>query len=165
MMRRQAGYTMIELLVVTAIMGVVIVGMGMTVTNVMKNADQPTGQSVLLIQVQNTGRWVSRDIQMSNNVTLTEPTGFPASLKIPVDGDRNNDYTVEYEIVDSELKRNQYDALGVFDHGTIVARGVNTDNTTIEMIDDNYYWITVGVAVSDDTLIRSYGVRQRIVSQ
>ncbi|MDP2718689.1 MAG: type II secretion system protein, partial [Dehalococcoidia bacterium] len=111
MKKRQRGFTLLELVLGLAIFSAVATTIVMTVMTLLLNYKQPGTRQTLLQQVQNAGYHISRDIQMSSNVTLSAPNGFPVTINIPVDQDTNNDYHVDYFLDDGKLKRQQFDSL------------------------------------------------------
>ena len=104
MKQREKGFTLLEVVIGMAIMGLVVVAIAATITTLLMNYGQAAEQNVALPQVQNAGYWISRDVQMSRNVTASDPDGFPLSLDIPIDTDENNDYSIIYLFEGNKLK-------------------------------------------------------------
>ncbi len=168
MKRWQQGFTLIEMLVVTAIIGTVVVAVGMTTTTLLLNYKQPSTLETLLHQVQNAGYQMPRDIQMSSNVTLSEPSGFPVTINIPVDQDTNNDYYVIYLLDGDKLKRQQYDSSDNLTAETIIAQYVNADNTTFITFEsplEDLYKLTVRVSKDEETVTANYEAKRRLTQK
>lgn len=168
MKQRQRGFTLIEMMVVLGVVGAVVVALMMVTTTLLLNYKQPSTLHTLLQQVQNAGFPMTRDIQMSSNATLSDPDGFPATITIPVDQDTNNDYTVDYLFDGDTLKRRQFDSSGNLTAETIIARYVDTDNTTFESFGDpleGLYKFTVQVSKDEETLSASYEARRRLTQK
>jgi len=165
MRKRQRGFTLIEMLVVLPIIGAVVVAVAMTTTTLLLNYKQPGTQHTLLQQVQNAGYQMPRDIQMSSNVTLSSPNGFPITINIPVDQDTNHDYHVDYLLDGDKLKRQQFDSSGNLTAENVIAQYVVTDNTTFESPAEGLYKLTIRVSKDGETVTASYWARRRLTIQ
>ncbi len=164
MHRREKGYTLIEVIVTVAIMGIIMPAMAMTVTTLLTNPERATAQNIVLHQVQNASYWISRDVQMAKNVTLTEPSGFPLTLVIPVDTDENNDISVNYLLDGNKLKRQVYDSLDTLISETLIAEYIDVQDTRFATLSSNVYRLTVKASKGEAAEERSYEVNQRITS-
>ena len=162
MRQRQKGFTLIEIVLALGIAGAVVATIAMTVTTLMINSQQPTTQQILLQQVKSTGYWIPRDIQMSSNVTLSGPNGFPFTVNIPVDQNPNNDYTVKYLFDNDNLKRQQFDSSGNLTAESVIAQYVATDNTTFESGAESLYKLTIRVSMGEEAVTASYEVQKRL---
>jgi prepilin-type N-terminal cleavage/methylation domain-containing protein len=162
MRKGQRGFTLIEMLVVTAIVGAVVVAVGMTTTTLLLNYKQPSTLETLLHQVQNAGYQMPRDIQMSSNVTFSGPNGFPITINIPVDQNTDNDYHVDYSLDGDKLKRQQFDSSDNLTAETILARYVDTGNTTFESPELGLYKLTISVSKDGEAVSASYEARRRL---
>lgn len=165
MKQRQRGFTLIELLVVVGIVGAVVVALGATVTTLLLNHKQPSTQQILLQQIQSAGYQMPRDIQMSNNVTLGSPNGFPVTINIPVDQDSNNDYHVNYLLDGDKLKRQQFDSSDILTTETMLAQYIDTDNTTLESPSEDFYRLTIQVSKDKETISAYYEALRRLALQ
>ena len=168
MKRREKGFTVLEALIGVAIMAIVVVAVAMTTTTLLLNEGQAAGQNTALPQVQNAGYWISRDVQMARNVTPSPsaPNGFPLSLDIPIDKDKNNDYTIVYFFEGDKLKRQVYDSLGTLTSETFIAEYIDTSNTTFSALDADagLYKLTVRASRDETGATRSYEISQRLSS-
>ncbi len=165
MKQQQRGFTLIEMVVVLGIVGAVSVVISMTITTLLLNYQEPGTQQTLLQQVQNAGYQMPRDIQMSSNVTLSGPNGFPFTINIPVDQDENHDYDVEYLFDSDKLKRKQYNNLGSLTAETLIAQYVDTDNTTFESPSEGLYKLTIRVSLHEETVTAFYEAQRRLTVQ
>ncbi len=161
-MKQQRGFTLIELTLGLAIVGAVVMTIGMTITTLLLNYQQPGIQQTLLQQVQNAGYQMTRDINMSSNVTLSDPNGFPFIVNIPVDQDQNNDYHVDYLLDGDKLKRQQFDSSDNLTAESMIAQYVDTDNTTFENPLEGLYKFTIRVSLDEETVTVSYEMKQRL---
>ncbi len=162
---KQRGFTLIEMVVVLGITGAVIVVVSMTITNFFSHYQQPGTQQILLQQAQNAGYQMSRDIQMSGNVTPGSPDGFPITVNIPVDQDPNNNYQVSYLLDSEELKRRQYNSSGNLTGETTITRYVDTGNTTFQNISEGLYRLTIKLSKDGETVTANYEVQRRLIVQ
>jgi len=162
MKQRQKGFTLIEMVIVAGISGAIAVVAAMTITTMLLNYKQPSTEQTLLQQVQNAGYQMSRDIQMSSNVTLNAPNGFPFTVNIPVDQNEDNNYDVEYLFDSDKLKRKQFDSLDNLIAETLIAQYVDTDNTTFESTSEGLYRLTIGVSLDGETVTIFYEAQRRL---
>jgi prepilin-type N-terminal cleavage/methylation domain-containing protein len=162
---KQRGFTLLEMLVVLGIIGATMVVVSMTMTTFFLNYQQPGTQQILLQQAQNAGYQMPRDIQMSSNVTLSSPDGFPVSINIPVDQDPNNNYQVSYFLYSDELKRRQYSSSGNLTSETTITRYVDTGNTTFQNISEGLYRLTIRLDKDGETATANYEAQRRLVVQ
>ena len=163
MRQQQKGFTLIEIILVLGILGAVMATIAMTTTTLLMNFEQPSTQQTLLQQARNAGHWIPRDIQMSSNVTLGSPNGFPLIINIPVDQDPNHDYTVDYLFDGNTLERKQYDSSDNLTAETSIAQYVDTGNTTFEKsITGALYKLTIRVSMGEEAVMASYEARHRL---
>lgn len=164
MNQREKGLTLLEAAVGVAIMAVVVVAVAMATTTILMNHGQAAEQNIALSQVQNAGFWISRDVQMAENITASDPNGFPLLLDIPVDMDENNNYSIEYLFEGNGLKRRVYDSSGNLTSETFIADYIDTGNTTFIAVDPGAgrYKLTVRASPNGTGVTRSYEITQRI---
>ncbi len=79
MKRKRPGFTLLELLVGGAIMSVVAYGASMTVSSTFTSTRQANDKMTALLQVQNTGYWLSRDLIEAQNILPGDATETPQS--------------------------------------------------------------------------------------
>ena len=164
MSKRQKGFTLLEIVVGSAIMAVVVGAIATTLTVLFLNYGQAAGQNTALPQVQNAGFWITRDVQASRNVTATDPNGFPLSLRIPVDMDENNDNSANYVFEGNKLKRQLYDASDNLISETLIADYLDTDNCTFTTVNATlgYYRLTITATREGEGVTRVYDAGQRL---
>jgi prepilin-type N-terminal cleavage/methylation domain-containing protein len=160
----QKGFTLLEILVASAIMAVVVGAIATTLTILFLNYGQAAGQNSALPQVQNAGFWITRDVQMSRNVTATGPNGFPLSLKLPVDTNENNDNSANYVFEDSKLKRNLYNASDTLISETFISDYLDTDECNFTTVNATlkYHRLTVTASREGEAVTRVYDIGQRL---
>jgi len=94
----QRGFTLIELLIVIALTGIIGVAATMSIHQVLTGTIRSNDQNTAINQVRDAGYWLSRDVQMTQNVTPNGTSGFcPLILKwTDWDGTRHQvNYTLE----------------------------------------------------------------------
>ena len=166
MKRREKGFTLLELLVGVAIMGIIAMPLAMLTITLLTNPERSNDNNIVLQQVRNAGGWISRDVQMSRSVNATAPNGFPLTIQIPVDSDENNDYSVEYLLDGSNLKRLVYDSSENLISETFIADYVAADNTTFSTldVDAGLHKLTIRAAKDEASVTGSYQITQRLIS-
>lgn len=162
--QREKGFTLLEVVIGVGIMALVVVAIAATTTTLLLNHGRAAEQNFALPQVQTAGFWISRDVQMSRNVTAGDPNGFPLSLHIPIDTDENNDYTIEYLFEGNKLKRQVYDSSENLTSETLIADYIDTDNTIFSTVNAtiDLYKLTVTASRNGDGVTRSYEINQRL---
>ena len=158
------GFTVVELLVVLAITGVIIAPLTMATITLLTTPQRTADQGVVLQQVQNAGRWLSRDVQMTKSVNAPAPNGFPLTLTIPRDDNPDNDYNIKYVFDGSKLKRQVYDSGDNLTSETFIADYIATDNTTFSSLAGGSYKLSIRAVKSEAAVTRDYEVSQRLVS-
>jgi prepilin-type N-terminal cleavage/methylation domain-containing protein len=125
----QKGFTLAEMLIVLAIVGIVATASTMTISQVISGSSSTSNHMTAVRQVQNAGFWVSRDTQMAQSVApAPDEDGFPLTLTWT---DRfGYDHQVVYSLVDmadglKELQR----------HHTCLALDLDVTSTVAEFID------------------------------
>jgi len=162
MRQREKGFSLIEILVALGIVAAVIASITMTVTTLLMNSHQPTTQQILLQQVKNAGYWIPRDVNMANDVIISEPNGFPFTINIPVDQDEDHDYTVDYLLNGNTLMRQEFDSLDNLKAETLIAQYVDESSTIFENIEQGSYKLTIKVSMSEEIFTASYEARHRL---
>ncbi|MBA7578605.1 hypothetical protein ES708_20470 [subsurface metagenome] len=97
--KNQRGFTLVEVIIVLAIIGIVIGAATMTIVQVINGSSSTSNHMIAIRQVQNAGYWVSRDVQMAQSVApALDSDGFPLTLTWT---DRDgSDHQVVYSLVD-----------------------------------------------------------------
>ncbi len=164
MKRGEKGFTLLEILVGTAIMGIIAMPLAMLAMTLLTNPERSNDNNIVLQQVRQAGTWISRDVQMSRSVNATDPNGFPLTLAIPVDDNEDNDYKIDYLFTGSKLKRQEYDSSETLTSETFIADYIDTDNTTFATVDATagLHEFMVRAAKREAVATMSYEISQRL---
>ncbi len=123
--RSQGGYTLNEMLVALAILGVIAPAIGMSIFQVLAVNDLTANHMTAVKQVENAIYRISRDAQMAQTVQTGGGSGFPLNLTwVEWDNISNN---VTYSVQNGELQR-AYSVNGTQPTSTVVAQHINTDS-------------------------------------
>ncbi len=163
MRRWQKGFTLIELLVVLAITGVIATPLTMATITLLTAPQRTADQGIVLQQVQNAGRWVSRDVQMARSVNASAPNGFPLVFTIPVSDNISNDYSIVYLFDESKLERQFYDSGDNLISETFIADYIDTDSTTFSSLEIGSYKLSVRAVKGEAAVTGDYEVKQRLL--
>jgi prepilin-type N-terminal cleavage/methylation domain-containing protein len=100
----QKGFSLIEFAVAMVISGILVVGISAFSIQSVSESRRSYYLTQITQQLENTGFWISRDIQMSQNVTLGPDAGFP--LQVAWKDIYGKNYTVEFSIDGNQIHRN-----------------------------------------------------------
>ena len=155
--RSEKGFTLIELLVTVGILGAIMGVMSMVVTSIMIITPRTNDWAITLRQVQNAGYWISRDVLMSENVTVDEPGVF---LALEWDDGDGTHYEVDYVFSDDELRRQ----LNGASPGTLIAQYIVEADTSfvVDAVVDTKYNLTVKASHGGVEVERTYQVTPRL---
>jgi len=150
---KQSGFTLVELLIAVAILGAIGGALSMAIVTIMKTTDSTKDQAVILQQVQNAGYWISRDVQMAEDVS---PGAGGALVTV-----NQADGEVAYVFDGTTLKRQ----LG--GQETLVAQYIVVEDTSF--VDDteagdarNKYRLTITASRGEAEVERVYEITQRV---
>lgn len=122
--KSQSGFTLVEMLVVVAILGFVGVAANTAVSQTVKWSTRGPEYMTAIKQVENAFHWINRDVRQAQTIEPGKDSGFPLSLAW-VDWD-GTAYQVIYTVENGELKRS-HSVNGTASSELVVARYVNPE--------------------------------------
>ena len=140
----ERGFTLVELLVAIAIVGIITLGITMTISQIWTINIDASNHMIAVRQVQQAGKEVSKDVLQAQNVTCDGSDGF--SLTLAWEDWEGTDNVVVYTIEDDELQRS-HNSEGV----RVIARYIDPDHTSCAPLgvlpDDGVLTFTVTATV------------------
>jgi prepilin-type N-terminal cleavage/methylation domain-containing protein len=130
----QRGFTLLELIVVVALMGLIGLGASAATVQVMTQGEKNSNYVVASRETNNVMYWISRDAQMAQTVQTTGQSGFPLTLSW-TNWD-NSQHVAVYSITGDQLKRS-YSINGAASTVTLVGQYISTatGKTTCQFAD------------------------------
>ena len=125
-LKKQQGFTLIEILIALAIAGVLFSGVTMATFQIFSNNTRNNARMTAVQQVQSGVYWVSHDVQMAQNIEPSGVTGFPLQLSW-VEWETNDVYSVLYSLDQGDLVRT-YSVNGGPEEELKIAHYINTDS-------------------------------------
>ena len=92
----EKGFTLIEMLIAITIMAVASAAAGAGIFQVMRTTERNSNHMAAILQVQNTGYWISRDAQMAKSVTTVNLTAPHFLILSWTEDESSDNYTVIY---------------------------------------------------------------------
>lgn len=118
----QAGYTLIEMLMVIAIMGLLTVAVNQVIGHTVRLSSNGTDSMTAIKQLESAFHWVNIDVQQAQDIEIERGGGFPLELAwMEWDGTQ---HAVTYTIDGSEMKRS-VSINGTQTQDVVIARYIN----------------------------------------
>ena len=160
MQNKQNGYSIIEIIVGLAISALLTTGITAFVIQTVNVTGDSKDRMYAIMQVENAGYWLSRDIQMSGNFTLGENAGFPVQmLRSDID---QNVYEVTYSLsgntITRSLIKNEEDPVQ-----SVIAQNINTAASLTNLSDTSGLLIlNITSSHRDIDVSRTYKIKPRL---
>ena len=140
MKQGEEGFTLIEIVMVIAIIALIAGAATMVTFQLVRGTERSNDHMTAVNQVQNAGYWINRDTQMAENVTagLTLPNFLILSWVEEESGEHQVTYTLE-AMPSTELKKLQrhLSINGGPDSTTFVAQYIDPDKTSCNFTGNN----------------------------
>jgi len=134
LLKRQRGFTLVEVAVSIALTGLIGLGAAVTIAQVSTTTARNTDYTTLSQQTMNAVHWVGQDIQMAQ--TITGADTFPSTpLQLCWKWWDNHVYSVNYTLEDGSLVRTYSD--GSSQVRTLVAEYIVSDNGSTNCVSAN----------------------------
>jgi len=173
MRKGQSGFTFIEIAMATAMTALIASTATMTTFSVLNNTERTNNRMAVIGQVENTGYWISRDIQMASNISTDNltPPDFLVLTWTEWGYDEDSVYhSVTYSIEAisggiGKLKRNHQDSQGS-DEQALIAQYVyynlsdpaNTSNVSYQ---EPMLTLKIACQLEDAQEMREYKIQRR----
>ena len=128
--KEQTGFTLVELLVAIAIVGIITLGITMTISQIWTINIGASNHMIAVRQVQQAGKEVSKDTLQAQSVQPSGTWGFPLTLTWK-DRDNANNVVVYTITEDDELERS-HSVNGVTPPSRVIARYIHAAETSAE---------------------------------
>src|SRR3972149_12050426 len=128
MKRKSRGFTLMEVMVASAITALVVAAAGPALFQVMTGTERNNNRVTALRQVQEAGTWLSRDALRAQSLSVSEGGGFPLTLSwgslVPDgrNGTVSTENTVTYTVAGDSFQRQEGVAIKLYDNeGLLIA--------------------------------------------
>ena len=158
--KKQNGYGLIEMVIGLALTGILATGITTFTVQTITESTRSNNHMQAMMQLENAGFWISRDVQMSGNITLGPDAGFPLQLTRE-DADLN-EYQVTFTLAENRIQRSQIKNGGAPTQ-TLIAENINPapSLTNISYSGDLLLFNVTSTFGNKDTS-RSYQIKKRL---
>jgi len=150
---------MIELLVIIGLTGIIGAATTMSIHQIFTGTALSNDQNTAINQVRNAGHWISRDVQMANNVTDSPEDGN--FLKLTWTSWSGGNHIVAYSLLESSsgLKELWRDYDG---QRTLIAQYIDPYNTNCTWHEvTSILTVTITATIGDKTETRTFKIKPR----
>lgn len=158
--KKQKGYGLIEIVIILGLSGILATGITTFTVQTVTEGAKSNNRMEAMMQVENAGYWIGRDVQMAANLTLGENAGFPLQL-VWTDIDEN-ECEVTYTLTDGQIRRNlvKNDVETV---QTFIAQSINTEPALTNCsYTDGLLTFNVTATRENSDFSRRYQIKKRL---
>ncbi len=171
MKRSEKGFTLIEVIISTALMAMIALGAGMTTMQIIQGSQQSSEWTTVVRQAQNAGYWVSEDALKAQTIAIGDDPETGDDEFIIVywkDWETGDTYDISYVWLDSAdslkmLKRKQVikdkDGVEIGNTTTLVADNIYTATLSWQ---SGAWLLSVEARSGDKSVTREYEISQRL---
>lgn len=144
------GYSLVSTIVAVAIMALLAAGIMTVIFQIYNVSSATTNHMVAIREVQNAGRWITRDTQAARIIETTgDSDGFPLTIKWY--DQSGNRYEVVYDIsMDNQLIRQHYTNRSINpdpDSSKLIARYINPSTTSCNISQNDELIVNISAYV------------------
>ena len=167
----EKGFTVIEVIVATAITALLAVGAGMTTVQMLNHSQRGGDWANAVRQAQSVGYWVSEDALMAKTIEIGDDPGTVDDVEFIIvhwkDWENGDTHEIRYLWLDSvdslkKLKRNEVtkdkDGIEIGNKTTLVADNINTASFSEQT---GGWKLSVEACSGDKSVTREYEISQR----
>lgn len=166
----EKGFTLVEFTVASAIVALLALGGGMTVSQVSSISESNIDLTTAVRQAQNVGSWISQDVLMAQGITIADDPETADTEFIIVsrkDWETGETHDIRYVWLDSVdslkmLKRKQStrdkDGVEISNKTTLVADNIYTANLSGQ---DGMWRLSVETRAGEKSAIREFEISPR----
>jgi prepilin-type N-terminal cleavage/methylation domain-containing protein len=156
--RNQKGFTLVELIIVVALAGIIVVAATTTFHQVLLGTTLSNDRNSAVNQLRNAVHWISRDAQMAQIVVVDDSLEVPKVLEMSWEDWEGTPHAAYYSLEDGRLERN-YDGQMTFIAEYIDPVPVNTDFVWDDV--DRVLTVTMTARAGDEIETRTFDVKSR----
>jgi len=150
----EEGYSLGGLLIALALLAIVTIGITMAVFHIYNVSSARTNHIIAIREVQNAGRWLTRDGQIAATIEPTHDSdGFPLTISWN-DPDDNQHEVVYTLLLDNRLQRQHYTNRSINpepDATTLLARFIDPSSTSCNVTGNSELTASITTIVNMDS--------------
>jgi prepilin-type N-terminal cleavage/methylation domain-containing protein len=155
---KNAGFTIIEVLVVLGLIVVIVGAAGGSLITMLTTSTASSNQAQMLTQVQNTGSWITRDVSSANPGTVTvNAQGLPS---MSIDTWTGSAFVTQSIVYAFDANHALWRRINGASPGQLIAQDLDVAVTAFSL-NGSTFRLTVKSIVSDRSITRTYEMSGR----
>jgi prepilin-type N-terminal cleavage/methylation domain-containing protein len=152
------GFTLVELLIALAIIGIIGIGLSAVVYRIYNGTTSSENHVLAVSQVQNAGQWISKDALMVTTAVVNSATNPRLTLTWDNSSyEAGNYHVVKYNLSNNQLTRQYCDATGT----TVLGSATVAQYITSFSFDTSTNTLTITATVGNVNETRYYQITRR----